>query len=78
MTGGAVTVASRLAAPRPLISLGSAASASALPALATLSALDTSRYSWRLMMLAAAAVPVAIDVRLRKQPLGRSDHGCRR
>jgi len=70
MTGGAVTVAPRLAAPRPLITSAAAGGASALLALAAHSALDTSGYSWLLTVLlaAAAAVPVAIDIRTRKLP----------
>ncbi|MGA1813897.1 prepilin peptidase [Frondihabitans sp. 4ASC-45] len=70
MTGGAVTVAPRLAAPRPLITSAAAGGASALLALAAHSALDTSGYSWLLTVLlaAAAAVPVAIDIRIRKLP----------
>lgn len=70
MTGGAVTVAPRLAAPRPLITAAAAGGASALLALAAHSALDTSGYSWLLTVLlaAAAAVPVAIDIRIRKLP----------
>jgi leader peptidase (prepilin peptidase)/N-methyltransferase len=70
MTGGAVTVAPRLAAPRPLITSAAAGGASALLALAAHSVLDTSGYSWLLTVLlaAAAAVPVAIDIRTRKLP----------
>lgn len=70
MTGSAVTVAPRLAAPRPLITAAAAGGASALLALAAHSALDTSGYSWVLTVLlaAAAAVPVAIDIRTRKLP----------
>lgn len=70
MTGGAVTVAPRLAAPRPLITSAAAGGASALLALAAHNALDTSGYSWLLTVLlaAAAAVPVAIDIRIRKLP----------
>lgn len=70
MTGGAVTVAPRLAAPRPLITSAAAGGASALLAFAAHSVLDTSGYSWLLTVLlaAAAAVPVAIDIRTRKLP----------
>ena len=70
MTGGAVMAAPRLAAPRPLITSAAAGGASALLALAAHSVLDTSGYSWLLTVLlaAAAAVPVAIDIRTRKLP----------
>lgn len=70
MTGGAVTAAPRLAAPRPLITSVVAGGASALMALAAHSVLDSNGYSWLLTVLlaAAAATPVTIDIRIRKLP----------
>lgn len=70
MTGGAETAAPSLNVSRSLITSAVAGSASALLALAAHSALDTSGYSWLLTVLlaAAAAVPAAIDTRIRKLP----------
>lgn len=70
MTGGAVTATPRVDAPRPLIVSAAAGGASALLALAAHSALDTNGYSWLLtaLLVAAAATPVAIDIRIHKLP----------